>query len=110
MDIVSLATIAGTVITALFASLGSMFVYLKKQGFFEGSQNMTDYMEVARQSGKRETSNLVEAMNKKLDFYHEDHMDKFDKIIHRLDTVNGRLGKHDIAIAVHEEKLKHAKN
>jgi hypothetical protein len=117
MDIVSLATIAGTVITALFASLGSMFVYLKKQGFFEGSQNMTDYMEASKKSGKIDTSDLIQAVYSKMDYFNDIMIDRFDRIDRNqektnahLAVLNGRVGKHDVTLAVHEEKLTHGQH
>lgn len=100
MNIIELTTTIG----AIFTSFGAGILYLKKQGFFESHDvlegKMKEYLFTANQTGKQETSGLMDAMHRKLDHYHQDHIQRLDKIETHLATLNGKVIKHGEEIAV----------
>jgi hypothetical protein len=109
MDIANITT---TIVT-IFTAFAGAIVYMKKQGFFENRRETTkdifqNYLEAARQSGKKEISPFIVEMNKKLDFYHQDHIGRLDKIEGHLDKLNSKVAtnREDIIVLKAVEHLK----
>jgi len=110
MNITEIATIIGAVFGGIISSGVGGYAILKKQGFFTNKSE--DFLMKAYQTGKKETSDLVDEIKKQMiryEYNQEVAVKSLQSIEGHLEKLNSKVVDNSTRLTVLETKQQYAK-